>query len=224
MPLLELKLTASADKLPSDVREFLAEANARIASFQEASRVPGFVPSDYARVYGWLRALAEANLAPGGRFCEWGCGFGVVAGLAALLDFEACGIEIDEALAAEAQQLADDFSLPVEILRGSFIPKSAEGFLDRVYARKGDGFSWMTTDCDSSLEAQGFAPDDFDVIFAYPWPDEEQFVAGLFERTAADGAVLVTHSGGDGFRLRRKSSKRQPKPARGRRSARSSRR
>lgn len=214
MPLKEVKLQSPALAPAPAAAAFLREANERVRRFQETSRTPGFVPCDFEAAHAFLGALAEANLAPGERFCEWGCGFGVVAGLAALFGFEACGIEIDEALAAEAQQLADDFGLPVEIIRGSFIPRRAERYLDRSFARSGEGFSWLALECDGALEAQGMAPEDFDIIFAYPWPDEECFVAGLFERTAAEGALLATHHGAGSFRLRRKVQERKKRAGR----------
>ena len=47
-------------------------------------------------------------------------------------------------------------------------------------------------------------PADFDVIFAYPWPDEERLIRTLFDRLAGVGAKLLTYHGGDDFQLRRK--------------------
>ena len=46
---------------------------------------------------------------------------------------------------------------------------------------------------------------DFDVIFAYPWPDEESLTADLFERCGRAGAVLVTYHTSDELRIRRKT-------------------
>ena len=54
---------------------------------------------------------------------------------------------------------------------------------------------------DDDLE---LGPADFDVIFAYPWPDEMMLVDNLFERHASAGSLLVTFHGGDEFRLQRK--------------------
>jgi hypothetical protein len=157
------------------------------------------VPSDFTRAYNVLRSLADADLAPGSLFCEWGSGFGVVACLAALCEFDACGIEIEDELVDAARQLADDFDLSVEFLRGSFIPRGSEACLE-----EGDGFAWLTTEAACTHQEPGLAPDDADVIFAYPWPDEEQVIGDLFDRHAAVGAVLVTYHGED-FRLRRKT-------------------
>jgi hypothetical protein len=48
-----------------------------------------------------------------------------------------------------------------------------------------------------------------DVVFAYPWPDEESVTGELFDRYAGAGALLVTYHGGDDFRLRRKAARRR---------------
>ena len=45
---------------------------------------------------------------------------------------------------------------------------------------------------------------DFDLIFAYPWPNDEELTASLFERFAAPGALLLTYDETDAVRLRRK--------------------
>jgi hypothetical protein len=144
-----------------------------------------------------LRSLAEADLASGNLFCEWGSGFGVVACLAAMLDFDAHGIEIEGALVEAARLLAADFNLQVEFAHGSFIPPGNDIQID------GEAFCWLTTDGnppeDMELEA-----DDFSVIFAYPWPDEEHVIEDLFERHAAAGAILVTYRGEEDLRVKRK--------------------
>ena len=203
MPLVDLDLHVGALCLPHDVRSFLQEADRRIERFQLHSRIPGFVPSDFARAYGVLRALSAAGLARGELFCEWGSGFGVVACLAALLDFDACGIEIEGELVDAAQQLADDFCLPVQFVRGSFIPSGGA-----ARARAGAEFAWLTTDEAPAHTELGLTPDDFAVIFAYPWPDEERLTGDLFGRYAARGAVLVTYHEAEGFRVRRKTGGR----------------
>ena len=46
--------------------------------------------------------------------------------------------------------------------------------------------------------------DDFDTIFAYPWPGEQRVIERLFDRFASDGALLMTYNGTDGVRLFRR--------------------
>jgi hypothetical protein len=203
MPLIELDVPSPRSALPGSVRSFLREAARRIDQFQQRSRVTGFVPSDYESGYHLLRALEEGCLLKGNLFCEWGSGFGVVACLAALCGFEAYGIEIEADLVDAARQLADDFSLAVEFVQGSFLPRGSE-----ITQGARQEYSWLATEAGNTEDELGLGPDDFDVIFAYPWPDEEDLIARLFERHAAAGAVLVTYHGGERFRLRRKKQRR----------------
>lgn len=194
MALVDHDLPLENSPCPRAVRRFLREAQRRISSFQRRTGAPAFVASDFQAVYAALRGLAAEG--EGGAFCEWGSGFGVVSCLAAFLGFEAFGIEIEEELVQAAQELADDFDLPVEFIRGSFIPQGGKKLASA------DGFSWLTFEEAASGEE---APiEDFAVIFAYPWPDEEDFVELLFDRFAAPGCVLVTYHGAGEIRGRRK--------------------
>jgi len=204
MPLRDLVLDAPPTDLPAEAARFIREAEERIDRFQLECRVPAFVPCDYAAAFAVLRALSEGPLTRGKRFCEWGSGFGVVVGLAAMLDFDACGIEIEESLVEEARKLAEDFDLPVEFVRGSFVPRGAEG---RVHA--GGTYSWLTTEGDYAYDDLDLEVSDLDVVFAYPWPDEEAVVCDLFERFAGAGAILVTYHGSAEFRLKRKVGRKK---------------
>lgn len=171
--------------------------------------IPGFVPCDFVGVYRVLSALASSNLLRGSLFCEWGSGFGVVASLAAMLDFDAWGIEIDEDLVRKSRQLASDFDLPVEFIHGSFIPAGSEDCLELC-----GEFSWLDTG--TATREPELGAEDFDVIFAYPWPDEEFAIDSLFDRYARLGAILVTYHGGEEIRVWRKTEakKRKSKKAR----------
>src|SRR5262245_56041899 len=104
MPLRDLAFDVPPVDLPADAVRFIREAEERIEQFQSECRVPAFVPCDYRAAFSVLRGLAEGGLARGWRFCEWGSGFGVVVGLAALVEFDACGIEIEESLVREARK------------------------------------------------------------------------------------------------------------------------
>jgi hypothetical protein len=157
-------------------------AERRIERFCRDHHVSRFVPSDFPSVYAVLCALDEADVTSGGRgLCEWGSGFGVVACMAAWLGYDACGIELNADLVEAAVELADDFEVSVGFACGDFSPDGESGYAEL-----------------------GLGPDDFDVIFAYPWPDEQRLVADVFERHAREGAVLLTYHGGDDIVVRRK--------------------
>jgi hypothetical protein len=97
-----------------------------------------------------------------------------------------------------AQDLADDFAIPAQFACGSFIPPGGESCL-----KPGWDFAWLTTEETGAYETLGVAPDDMQVIFAYPWPDEEFLIETLFERFSAVGAFLLTWNGEE-FLLRQK--------------------
>jgi hypothetical protein len=193
----------TAGPLPRQVTQFLSDAAGRIDEFIEEhinNPAAGFVPSDYEMVY---RGLSWLRMHPAGSelsFCEWGSGIGVIACLASMLGFESVGIEIDPRLTVAAQQLARDHRIAVQLVQGSYVP---EGFHpDEDF----DASHVMTLENGvSAYEDLGLDPNDFGVIFAYPWPGEDDVVTSLFDRFAARGALLMTFHGQDGLMLRRKS-------------------
>ena len=206
MPLLDVDISINGSGLPSNVVAFLRDAELRVIQFVRNSpdHVKGFVPSDFVTVYRSLRAITEANLAAGTSLCEWGSGFGVVASLAAMLEFQVCGIEIERALVNASRRLADDFCLPVEFVHGSFVPSGAEADVEESHADSSSEYFWLVTDADDTYDELGRGPHDFDVVFAYPWPAEECLIEGIFEKYAAEEALLLTYTSYDSVRLRRK--------------------
>ncbi len=210
MPLVDIEISINGSVLPDDVVAFLREADLRVSQFVRNSpvRVTGFVPSDFVAVYHALRAITEANLAPGTSLCEWGSGFGVVASLAAMLEFRVCGIEIERDLVDASRRLADDFGLPVQFVHGSFVPPGAEAYAEEAHADNSAEHFWLVTDADDAYDELGLDPDDFDVVFAYPWPGEECLIESLFEKYAAEEALLLLYNQYDSVRLRRKVAKR----------------
>lgn len=203
MPLVDVPLPITVIPPSADVRRFLDEADRRIDDFQREGRIYGFITGDYAGAYLILRELAGSVLIRGTRFCEWGSGFGVIASLAAMAGFESYGIEIEPRLVEAAQALSDEFELPVEHACGSYVPRGGES---RVHAA--GEHSWLATEGDFAYEELGIDMEDLDVIYVYPWPDEEVATADLFEHFAGPGALLLSFHGDNGFRLRRKMRKK----------------
>ncbi len=210
MPLVDIEISTNGSVLPDDVVAFLREADLRVSQFVRNSPIhlTGFVPSDFVTVHHALRAITEANLTLGTSLCEWGSGFGVVASLAAMLEFSVCGIEIERGLVDASRRLADDFGLPVEFVHGSFVPSGGEAHVEESYADNNAESFWLVTDADNAYDELGLDPDEFDVVFAYPWPGEECLIASLFEKYAAEGALLVTYNQFDWVRFQRKVSER----------------
>lgn len=218
MALIDVPLMIHDESVPREIARFLDEADERIHNFisERKVRISGFVPSDFVTVYQALNALVESDLATGDMFCEWGSGFGVVAMLAAKFDFESYGIEIEGSLVDAARELAQDFQMSVEFIRGSFVPPGGESYLDRVMQTE---VNWLSTDVDEAYSELGLSVRDFDVIYAFPWPGEEEAITSLFDGFAAVGSLLLTHNQIEGVRARRKVLKQRPTGVRKNRNA-----
>ena len=208
MPFEDIELSIEPADCPPEVTAFLREAELRVHEFVERTplQTTGFVASNYAAVYPALRALHEAQLATSNTFCEWGSGFGVIASLASMLDFNASGIEIDRDLVDAARKLAADFDLSTEFVHGSFIPRGGEQIADEACIEYNNDFFWLSTDSDNAYDELEIDPDEIDVVFAYPWPGEEVVLDDLFEAFAGEGALLLTFHEYDAVQLRRKVS------------------
>lgn len=208
MPLIEIDISNHSSFMPDEIVAFLHEADSRVSQFLQSSprRAISFIPCDFKTVYHALQAITDANLATGNSFCEWGSGFGVVASLAAMLEYMSCGIEIEEELVDAARSLADEFGLPVEFVQGSFIPSGADSCVEESYADNNAEYSWLVTDAEDGYEELQLDPNDFDLVFAYPWPGEEYLITDLFEKYAADGALLLTYNSLESVSLYRKQS------------------
>ncbi len=146
-----------------------------------------FVPADYSTV---LRALLPLR-APGLRFLEWGSATGVITIMADMLGFEAYGIEIDPDLAAIARDIANRFHSKARFAAGSYLPagyqwRSKKG--DRRLGTIGQGIS--------AYGELGYALDDFDLVFAYPWDGEAPIMHDLMRSYGGGGARLLMHGTG----------------------------
>jgi hypothetical protein len=201
MRLVEVDLALNDGPIPPNVARLLADAQRHIDALEERSRaeIPAFVPSDFELAYRGLVTIKSNHLATGLRLLEWGSGFGVVTCLAVFVGFDAVGIEIEPQLVRVAESLAREHGIATQFACGSFVPQGAEPRVELA----GD-VTWLSTHGNDGYEELGLEPDDFDVIYAYPWPGEEQVIFDLFADCAAVGALLLTYHGQDGLRLRRK--------------------
>jgi hypothetical protein len=201
MRLVEIDLTLNDDPLPANVTELLADARQQVLAIEEESRasIPAFVPSDFELVYRALVAIQSQHLATGQRLVEWGSGLGVVTCMAVWIGFDAVGIEVERRLVQMAEELATRHGIAAQFACGNFVPHGAQLRADH----SGDTL-WLSSEGPEGYRELELEPDDFDVVFAYPWPGEEQVIFDLFTDYAAVGALLLTYHGQDGVRLTRK--------------------
>lgn len=205
--LIEIELDLPNTPLPQRVRELLDDADNRIERFNHDHRdrpVPAFVPCDFVQAHHAIGQVAALSLAPGGRFVEWGSGVGVVTCLASWHGFDAIGIEIVHDLVDVSEALAEDHSVEAEFVRGSFVPEGGDVVLEENAYNLAKNVTWLETQGEDAYEELGLDPDDFDLVYAYPWPGEEQTVFELFAEFAGVGSLLMTHHGENGMRLQRK--------------------
>ncbi len=188
--------------LPESTKRLIADCEERYAEFNERSRdepVVAFVQSDLSTIYRGLAWTLQKGLTTGNALLEWGSGVGAVALLGCQLGYAATGIEVDASLVEDARDLATIHELDVEFACGSFIPDDAD-----VLPQDMDEFAWLDTDTLSAYDELGVDIDDFDLVFAYPWPGEQELLYELFETYASRGACLLTNHGVEGLRLHRK--------------------
>jgi SAM-dependent methyltransferase len=150
-----------------------------------------FIPCDQPGAYETLRAhRAQATT-----FLELGSGAGIVTILADLLGFEACGIEIEPWLVERSTQLAAEFDSGASFAEGTFVPLEYQDEIENLSA----DFHTPTGGA-SGFDELGLDLSDFDLVFAYPWPDDEDWLAELFRRHARPDATLLTYDVSEGFR------------------------
>ena len=133
MPLTPVQLDWETRPLPGEDELGLVEdAQERIERFfhrrTAAQAIPSFVSCDFIMVGRALDAVIDAGLAPGPVFCEWGSGFSVVAGLAALQGLSSHAIEIHRDLVAEGERLLRDHGIEVELAQGSLVPEDGDEY------------------------------------------------------------------------------------------------
>lgn len=157
-----------------------------------------FVPADYAAAHDALRRLRPHA----DSFLELGSGVGVIAITAALLGYDAAGIEIVPWLVDAAADLADEFvddidvgsGASIQFAAGTFIPTDFQDVVDRTDAELPTIF-----DGTPAYDELGRSLADFDVVYAFPWPGLEDVFFELMARHGRPGGLFLTHSGTDGF-------------------------
>jgi hypothetical protein len=143
-----------------------------------------FVPGDYDLI---LESLLPFR-APGRPFLELGSATGVIAIMADLLGFDACGIELDEDLVVMAERLAERAGSAARFVAGSFLPT---GYT--FHARDGDPRIGTVGEGVSGYMRLGRPLDDFEVVYGYPWSGEEELMHDLMRRYGSPDATFLLH-------------------------------
>lgn len=191
--------------LQTDFKELWAEADAIWDQRSEDGPFSGYVSADYPAI---LRVLQE--LKPQVQtFLEWGSGLGVVAIMASQLGFDAYGIEVEPELVEAAVGLASRFDLKPTFGVGSFVP---DGF--RTRADLDDVFHNTVEGHPDAYEAIDMELRDFDLVYAYPWPEEHAVFKTIVRKFGSPHTQFLSYDAREGLELstpgakQRRSAKR----------------
>jgi SAM-dependent methyltransferase len=188
-------LSLSQNSISKAELEELWSAASQIWNEHEAEAAfEGYVSADFAAIYERLVKLRTRAQT----FLEWGSGLGVVATMASRLGFDAYGIEIKPELVHAARDLAARFRAQPKFAVGSFIP---DAFDERIHS--GDEF--FRTECNEPDAYSVLRMDlgDFDLIYAYPWPEEHTVFRSIVRRCAAPHTLYLQFDVREGLSLSR---------------------
>lgn len=157
-------------------------------------RYPRYIASEPAQVYAALKYVKDHDLALGDQLIEWGSGFGVATNLAALMGYNATGIELQEGLVLIADELAEAHGTEAIFLNCSYIP---EGFVEYDTIGGSDVIADQPIDPDNlpAYDGMDFPIEEIDVFFVYPWPGEQEMMLKLFDTLAGPDAILIAYFG-----------------------------
>lgn len=182
------------ERLAPELQQWIAVSRERIGRYWDSfskQPLPQYVECDFDLVAAALAECVNRDLLDGRLFVEWGCGFAVVTGLAALLGLDSIGIEAEEMLCREGQKLLDLHNIKAEVWQGNFLPAGAERL-----AIDTDPLVSLTHPLIAPAYAKhDMALDDFAMVFAYPWPGEDHFLRLVFDRYARQGALMLMFRG-----------------------------
>lgn len=181
MSVLPVEIDLPPVHLPHHVEILLQQTAEAMEDWQGNRENHTFVPADYVLVFDALCALRPRMTVPKPYFLEWGSGVGIVTLLAATLGWSASGIELQPGLVRESRSIARMFDIPATFINGSFFPQDKEAVdnLEEI-CRK------------------------VNLLYVYPWPDQELEIFDLFDRIAKPGTFLLTYYGTEDVRVFRK--------------------
>ena len=203
--LTQIQIPSSVDTtpIPTELATRITSARNEIEAFQDrwdCPQIEQFVAADYPLVYQCLNWTLQSQTLLGQRFLEWGSGFSIVSAIAAEMGLNAFGIEAERDLLAMGRKTIQTWNVSVELVEGNFLPPGAaqlsdDPMLPSLSHEVADGYAKI-----------GLELDDFAMVYAYPWPGEDDFHEFVFDRYAASGALLMLFCGPNDVRLWRKTN------------------
>ncbi|MEL6715864.1 MAG: class I SAM-dependent methyltransferase [Planctomycetota bacterium] len=150
------------------------------------------IPADHALA---VEALTE-HRARKHSFLELGAATGVITILADLLGYDAWGIEIEPDLVQTAEGLAREVGSGANFVEGSFVPMPYRDEVELL-----DAEILTPTEGDDAYAEMGRTLADFDLVYAYPWPGEEDWQIEMVRRFGGPQTELLMYTLRDGFEI-----------------------
>lgn len=184
----------------SEFEALWADAEAIWSANEQNPAFEGYVSADYEAIYRRLLQLRGRATT----FLEWGSGLGVVTIMASLLGFEAYGIEVKHELVEHARRLSHQLGSTAKFATGSFIPNDFEARIE-----SGDEFHRTITDESSAYDDFDMELRDFDLVYAFPWPEELTVFRSIIRRCANPATLFLRYDAREGLSLSRPAAKRK---------------
>ena len=152
----------------------------------------GYVSADYRIIYESLVVLQGHART----FLEWGSGLGVVSIMASRMGFEAYGIESEFELVEYSRLLSRAYQADAKFATGNFMPDDFQW-----NPSFGHGLSRTVSDVRSGYAELDMELKDFDLIYAYPWPEEYAFYQSVIQDCGRSGSFLLSYDAQEGIHL-----------------------
>jgi hypothetical protein len=171
------------------------EANDLWERSQTADGFHAYVSADYDAVF---RSLVQLRGKKAVTFLEWGSGLGVVTIMASCLGFEAYGIENEPELVEHAHAFGKRYAPAARFVCGNFFPSEFEW-------NPGEGEIEVRTALHgaAAYERMGRKLSDFDLVYAYPWPEEHQLYRNVMRKYGGSESLFLTYDVRRGMELHR---------------------
>ena len=192
--LSERELLADEEHLLLEMKQLWTESDDLWERCRNKLEFGSFVSADYLAIYQELVQLqgqVETVL-------EWGSGLGVVTIMASRLGFDAHGIEVEPRLVEHSLLLAEKYGPDAQFATGSFIPD------DYVWDNEMTSDSTRTDhDSRAAYDELDMELRDFDLVYAYPWPDEHPFFMNIMQTCGGEGSLFLCYDAREGTLLTR---------------------
>ena len=107
-------------------------------------------------------------------------------------------MEAEDELVRLAEELCQQHGADVEFATGSFIPNEFSWQLD-----EGDEAHRTRADVAAAYDQLDMELRDFDLVYAYPWPDEHTLFRNIMRQCGGEHAILLSYDVREGIQLTR---------------------